>query len=140
MEELDFVEDEFGYCYYKKGTKIYHREDGPAYCKKPISFDVVVTRWYINGQLHRADGPAVEYDNNGYRCWYFNNNKHRTDGPAEEIGITSYWWVHGKLHRIDGPAIESTDGIDNQWWVDDNRLSPEKQAILNQWWQNKNEI
>ena len=137
MEELDFVQDESGYCYFKKGTKILHREDGPAYCKTSFILDFTITRWYINGLLHREDGPAVIYSDGSYSCWYFNNNKHRAGGPAEQLNITSWWWVHGKLHRVDGPAIEATDGFDNQWWIDDNRLSPEKETILNKWWENK---
>lgn len=33
------------------------------------------------GQLHREDGPAVEwYD--GAKSWYINDKLHRIDGPA----------------------------------------------------------
>ena len=28
-------------------------------------------RWYVNGKLHREDGPAVEYAN-GSKHWYLN--------------------------------------------------------------------
>ena len=28
-------------------------------------------RWYLNGNYHREDGPAVEYPN-GYKEWYLN--------------------------------------------------------------------
>jgi len=28
-------------------------------------------RWYLNGKLHREDGPAVEYANGG-KFWYLN--------------------------------------------------------------------
>jgi hypothetical protein len=38
-------------------------------------------------QLHRTDGPAVEW----------------TDG-------SKFWYVYNQLHRIDGPAIEYADG------------------------------
>ncbi len=44
-------------------------------------------------QLHRLDGPAVEY----------------ADGSKE-------WYVDGKLHRLDGPAVEYTDGH-KAWYV-----------------------
>jgi hypothetical protein len=27
--------------------------------------------WYINGQLHREDGPAIEYID-GSKSWYIN--------------------------------------------------------------------
>jgi hypothetical protein len=29
-------------------------------------------RWYLNGELHRVDGPACEYSD-GYKSWYLNN-------------------------------------------------------------------
>ena len=28
-------------------------------------------RWYLNGQLHRENGPAAEFTS-GYRGWYLN--------------------------------------------------------------------
>ena len=39
--------------------------------------------WYLNGKLHRVDGPAVEYSN-GDKFWYLNGKPHRVDGPAIE--------------------------------------------------------
>jgi len=47
----------------------------------------------VQGELHREDGPAVEYN----------------DGTKE-------WWLNGQLHREDGPAIEYYDGI-KEWWL-----------------------
>jgi hypothetical protein len=40
------------------------------------------------GQAHREDGPAFEY-NNGDKSW----------------------WINGKLHRLDGPACIWTDRV-----------------------------
>ena len=45
------------------------------------------TEWWLNGELHREDGPAVE-------C---------SDG-------TKSWYLHGKRHREDGPALVLVDG------------------------------
>jgi hypothetical protein len=45
------------------------------------------------GQLHREDGPTVEW----------------TNGRKE-------WWWDGFVHREDGPAIVWADGS-KQWWV-----------------------
>ena len=39
--------------------------------------------WYLNGLLHREDGPAVEYAD-GDKYWYLNDKRHREDGPAVE--------------------------------------------------------
>ena len=43
------------------------------------------------GQLHRTDGPAVEWIN-GYKSWYINGKRHREDGPAIEWGDGDKWW------------------------------------------------
>lgn len=51
-------------------------------------------KWYSYGQLHRENGPAIEYPN-GDRDWY----------------------CDGKLHREDGPAIERANGS-HQYWRD----------------------
>ena len=48
-------------------------------------------RWYQNGELHRTDGPAIEWPN-GNHWWYQNGKKHRTDGPAIEYSNGDHWW------------------------------------------------
>jgi hypothetical protein len=63
---------------------IYYYKDGTTSTERDYSKD-----------LHRIDGPAVEYAN-GDKSWY----------------------VDGKLHRIDGPAIEYLNGEDKHWYVD----------------------
>jgi hypothetical protein len=80
-------------------------------------------RWYNDkGQLHRLDGPAVEYAD-GDKAWYVNDKLHRLEGPAVECadGYKS-WWVKGKRHRLDGPAIEYVGGR-KEWWIDDKELT-----------------
>ncbi|MDE1834907.1 MAG: hypothetical protein KGH64_06240, partial [Candidatus Micrarchaeota archaeon] len=53
--------------------------------------------WYLNGQCHRTDGPAVEYAN-GDKYWCLNDQCHRADGPAIEYANgTKEWWLDGKL-------------------------------------------
>jgi hypothetical protein len=74
--------------------------------------------WYLNGNLHREDGPAIEYVN-GSRFWYLNGNLHREDGPAVEYADgTLRWYLNDNLHREDGPAIEYADGS-REWWLND---------------------
>ena len=58
--------------------------------------------WYLNGKLHREDGPAIEY-NDGNKDWYLN----------------------GKRHRVDGPAIEYADGY-KAWFLNGVRLTEEE--------------
>jgi hypothetical protein len=53
------------------------------------------TEWHQNDQLHRIDGPAVEWVN-GSKEWYVNGQRHRLDGPAVEYADgTKMWYVNG---------------------------------------------
>ena len=47
--------------------------------------------WYLNGKLHREDGPAVEYAD-GSKSWCLNGKLHREDGPAIEWANGDKWW------------------------------------------------
>jgi hypothetical protein len=52
--------------------------------------------WYLDGKLHREDGPAIEYYN-GYKFWYLNDKLHREDGPAlEYYNGDKSWYLDGK--------------------------------------------
>ena len=52
--------------------------------------------WRLNGELHREDGPAIEYAN-GTKEWWLNGEYHREDGPAIEYADgAKYWLLHGK--------------------------------------------
>ena len=78
-----------------------------------------------NGNLHRADGPALEHAN-GDRSWWQYGLRHRTGGPAVEFATGDKWWYqHGKIHRADGPAIEWANGR-STWYSNDNCLSFDK--------------
>ena len=79
--------------------------------------------WYNdNGQLHREDGPAIEYAD-GYKTWYLNGKLHREDGPAQEYyNGNKFWYLYGILHREDGPAIELADGS-KYWYYHDKEIS-----------------
>jgi len=51
--------------------------------------------WYLNGELHSEDGPAIERCD-GNRYWYQNGKRHREDGPAVEFADgTRVWYLHG---------------------------------------------
>ena len=85
--------------------------------------------WYLNGKLHREDGPAIE-DASGYKAWYLNGNLHREDGPAiEDASGSKYWHLNGKLRREGGPAYEGARGY-KEWWLDNKRLSEEEHKRL----------
>jgi hypothetical protein len=67
--------------------------------------------WYLNGERHREDGPAIEYAN-GDRFWYLHGKLHRTAGPAVEFADgTPYWFLHGNQvteEAVMNPAKELT--------------------------------
>ena len=51
--------------------------------------------WYLNGDLHREDGPAIE-GTYGTKHWYINGELHREDGPAIECANgDKYWNLNG---------------------------------------------
>ena len=64
-----------------------------------VRVDEYSTRWYLNGQLHREDGPAVEWASGD-----------------------KFWCLDGKYHRVDGPALEYADGT-KSWYLNDKVMS-----------------
>jgi hypothetical protein len=94
-----------------------HREDGPA-----VEFINGDKEWWINDKRHREDGPACECSN-GYKAWYKNGELHREDGPAcEYANGNKSWWLNGLLHREDGPAVEYING-NKEWYLNGKKLS-----------------
>jgi hypothetical protein len=78
--------------------------------------------WYLNGNLHRVDGPAYE-GANGTRSWFLNGKLHREDGPAVEWADGSKgWYLDDRKHRVDGPACERADGS-KAWWLNGVHLT-----------------
>ena len=52
--------------------------------------------WYLNGKLHREDGPAIEYADRS-KFWFLNGKYHREDGPAcEYANGDKYWYLNGE--------------------------------------------
>jgi hypothetical protein len=103
-----------------------HREDGPA-----VEWANGTKMWYLNGEFHREDGPAVEYAN-GTKWWYRNGQRHREDGPAIEYADgTKEWYRNDQLHRKDGPAIEGFDGM-KFWYLNGKHVTEADAMKLNQ--------
>jgi hypothetical protein len=69
-------------------------------------------RHYLHegGPLHRAGGPAVENLATGRREWWLNGDRHRVDGPAVERPGRVEYWRWNLLHRDDGPAVITPTG------------------------------
>ena len=66
-------------------------------CKVRLSTDGT-KRCFLNGKLHREDGPAIEWAD-GDKFWYLNNKLHREDGPAivYNNGV-KLWYLNGERH------------------------------------------
>ena len=67
--------------------------------KYRVEVDAFGTREFYNsdGQLHRTNGPAIEYAN-GTKYWYQNGACHRIDGPAIEWDSGGKaWFINGKI-------------------------------------------
>lgn len=75
-----------------------HRLDGPAYVDKDH------IEWFKHGELHRIGGPAVLCSTCGYE-WWVDGQQHREDGPAVVRDDLSEYWFKGQRHREDGPAV-----------------------------------
>jgi hypothetical protein len=54
--------------------------------------------WWLNGKLHREDGPAFE-DSDGYKAWWL-NGKRLTE--QQHKAATSKPTCEGKIVEIDG--------------------------------------
>ena len=54
--------------------------------------------WYLDGKLHRTDGPAIEYSD-GYKAWYLNG---RCLTEEEHRKATTKPTCDGKVITIDG--------------------------------------
>ena len=60
---------------------------------------------------------TVQVYANGDKHWYLEGKLHREDGPALECADgAKFWYLEGKLHREDGPALECADGY-RAWYL-----------------------
>jgi|GEM_PF-5083465 len=92
-------------------SSIYHEFIIRNFQKAEVKDDVInitrkhgTTLYKLNGRLHRADAPAVEWDN-GYKEWWFNGKRHRTDGHAVEYPDgDKEWWLDGIQYTEDFKA------------------------------------
>ena len=69
---------------------------------------------------------TVKVYDNGDKWWYLNGELHREDGPAVEwVNGDKFWWLNGKLHREDGPAFEYADGF-KEWRLNGEWVTEEE--------------
>jgi len=82
-------------------------------------------RWYQDNNIHRSNGPAIEYAD-GSKAWYHKGKFHRINKPAVEYS-NGYraWYREGKLHRLDGPAVEHPNGA-KEWYINEREYSQDE--------------
>ena len=91
--------------------------------------------WYLNGKLHRTDGPAIEYSN-GDKEWFLNGVYHRVNGPAIIcVNVYNYtaYFIHGKRHRLDGPAREWREIYKKEWYINNKEYTEEDYLVAIQY-------
>jgi len=81
--------------------------------KDHIEYKVKVHRdgnkyWRINGQLHREDGPAIEYPEGSNRCgrWHLEGVEYTEDAHKAEMTLRHVTFsgktvtIYGKTYRL----------------------------------------
>lgn len=78
-------------------------------------------KWYNSaGQLHREDGPAIEWPSG--RVEFLLNDGYRSDGPAIITAFGEQLWMkNGEYHREDGPAVIYPNGS-REYWKNHKRI------------------
>ena len=67
-----------------------------------------LTQWRnAQGQLHRLDGPAVEWAD-GTKIWYQNDQPHRLDGPAVEWANGTKAWYLNRIEMTEEEFLAKT--------------------------------
>ena len=90
-----------------------------------IAVNEISVDWYIDGKLHRTDGPASIWAD-GIQDWWVDGKRHRTNGPAIIWADgTHEWWVDGKRHRTDGPAVVRSNGL-KAWYINGTQYTEEQ--------------
>ena len=87
--------------------------------------------WYLHGQLHREDGPALIHPD-GTIIYYKYGRYHREGGPAySHPNGTQYWFINGEYHREDGPAV--VFDIGGSWYLNGRQYSLEDWLETRDW-------
>ena len=80
--------------------------------------------WFLNGELHREDGPAIEYVS-GDKFWYLNDKRHREDGPACEYASGKKYWHFNGINISEAEFLRRTSPPELQV-IKDLRVVAEK--------------
>jgi len=110
--------------------------------------------WHKDDRLHRADGPAVEW-NDGVKSWYYKgvfvgqgdkpdptlwarltsveiNGGPLLNGCVVDLKGDKHWYKDGKIHREDGPAVERAGGS-RCWYLKGKHLGAGTEGYWELW-------
>lgn len=62
------------------------------------------------------------FEDEHYKVYYLNGVLHREDGPAVDTIAQQGWFINGKRHREDGPAFIKQDG-QRHWFLNDEEVT-----------------
>lgn len=120
--KIYIVKDNTGYLVIWSKENRIHRKYGPAvvkYINTPLGIDIVRQEWYMDGVLHRDNGPAIKLFNNQIcqEHWYQQGLLHREDEPAiiyknqyNRI-LESFYYYEGQAHLEDGRNLRHCDHL-----------------------------
>lgn len=92
--------------------------DGPTMIDFDYNLSILILRYFVNGVMHRDNGPSYIEMKNG-------------------VILYELYRKQGKLHRKNGPAIINKIIDSVEWWIEGNRLSKDKEMLLNIWYSNQ---
>ena len=104
-KELGFEEKKFTRVVVDNiGTKRWYLGNKLHWMGRPLNIQMEISSgvsrgrnigWMVKGELHRVDGPAVEWVD-GNKIWFFKGELHRVDGPAViRPNKREEWWRDG---------------------------------------------
>ena len=103
----------------------------PAFIvRQSFRYEEKVNAWYLNGQLHNTEGPAlrIKDDDKLYEEYRYLGKLHKEDGPACTIKYPSddsfkKYCINGMIHKTDGPAIEfiTSKITRKEWYINGKR-------------------
>ena len=93
-----------------------------------IQNSISTKMWYLNGECHREDGPAIVFLN-GENRWIKNGQLHREDGPAYECEDgDKIWYLNGAwIWRLKYCVVEPS------LKADEERLNISNCFVIEKW-------
>ena len=109
------------FTYYINILEVNYRQKLPVNYTGITKFKDNTIRIFLNGKLHREDGPAI-ICHSGTLFYFKKDKRHREDGPAIIWADgTMKYYLNDKLHREDGPAIIRKNGK-NEYYLNGKKL------------------